>query len=924
MKPLYLSWILALGLLFPDSSTAQIIPDRTLEQNTIVTSPSNNSWVIDGGTIRGGNLFHSFEQFSLPANTEALFNNSASIDRIFSRVTGLSPSAIDGIIRANGTADLFLLNPNGILFGPNASLQIGGSFLATTAERIEFADGSLFSATNPQASPLLTLSVPTHLHMGNNPAAIAVEGFGHDTEVNTETGEIDRNLVEGLEVSSNRSLALVGGELRFNGGTVTAEGGRIDLVAGGNGAISLDFRNNQLIIAPVSLTTPGDISLVQLSAVDTSGPGGGTIQAYGRNISLTESSLFLSLTEDNEPGGHLVVTGTESVTLTGEASGKLIPSVILSETVGFGSASDITVTAPQINVTDGAQISASSFRPGLGGNIALTTPGSLNITGTSQAGFPSTVTASTLGFGQGGSIKIDAGELRLNEGTIATRTIIGDRGAGDIRIAARNITLEQEGQISTSTRGRGNAGNIAIDATEAITIAAGTLDNPSGIFSQVNFLRVPNSDLVIPATGNGGDVRITVRQLILQNGGQISAGTFGGGEGRGGNVTINAWEQLDISGSNPNSQNPSAIVLTARGTQPAGDLTILTRRLQVSDGGQVTAATRGAGDGGTVRITASESITLRGFASEDLPSRITVRTEGPGNAGSLLVGTERLIVENGAEINVNGIATDGTDGPLGGAGSIILTAPHIELNRGQILANTTSGTEGNIFINTEDLRLREGSQIATNAVGESTGGNIDIITDLLTALENSDISANAEQNFGGRALLTAQGVYGTEFRDRTTDESDITATSALGPQFSGVVQLNLPDIDPAQDVAGRTAENPLPNQIEDACAIKPSLKPGDGRLTLGQAGIPQTPERVLDDGEIDVPFIELVPVATAASGKPPRRESAVPRSAPLPLLAANGWVRNEQGEVFLTADAQHPTPHSPLTPDSECRVTQEG
>ncbi|MDJ1185471.1 S-layer family protein [Roseofilum casamattae] len=922
MKPLYLSWILALGLLFPDPSTAQVIPDRTLEQNSTVTSPSNNSLVIDGGTIRGGNLFHSFEQFSVPANTQALFNNSVSIDRIFSRVTGLSPSAIDGVIRANGSADLFLLNPNGILFGPNASLEIGGSFLATTAEGIEFADGTLFNATNPQASPLLTLSVPTHLHMGRNPAAITVEGLGHNREANPNIGNIEGEAVERLRVQPNQSLALVGGHLRFNGGTVTAEGGRVDLVAGGNGAIRLDIDDNQLILTPVSLTTPGNISLVQLSAVDTSGSGGGTIQAYGRNISLTESSLFLSLTAGNEPGGQLVVTGTESVTLTGEAAGKLIPSVILSETLGVGSASDITVTAPQINLTDGGQISASSFESGLGGNITLTAPGSLNIVGTSQAGFPSTVTASTFRFGQGGNISINAGQIQLQEGTIATRTIMGDgdRAAGDIAIAARNIMLQQGGQIATSTRGRGNAGNVAIDATEAITIAVGKPGNPSGIFSQVTSLRTSESAPVILATGNGGDLRIATRWLTLQNGAQISAATLGGG--RGGNITVDAWEQLDISGSSPDGEIPSAIVVTTQGEQPAGGLTLLARQLQLSDGAQVTAATRGAGDGGTVRITASESIVLRGF-SQDRPTRITVRTEGLGNAGSLLMGTERLIVENGAEINVNGIRTDDDgnlilDESLGGAGNIIITAPEVRLNRGQILANTTSGTQGNIFINSEDLRLRQESQIATNAVGESTGGNIDITTDLLTALENSDISANAEQNFGGRTLVTAQGVYGTEFRDRATDESDITATSALGPQFSGVVQLNLPDIDPAQDVAGRTAENPLPKPVEDACGIKPSLEPGDGRLTLGQAGIPHTPEQVLDDRDIDVPFIEPVPVVTAASAKPPKPESAAPRSARLPLLAANGWVTNEQGEVFLTAYAQHPTPHSPLTPDSEC------
>ena len=226
MKPIYSSYpinssalILFATILSQTNSvlaqTSNIIPDNTLGAESSVVNPRDeNSDRIDGGAIRGQNLFHSFQEFNVGEGRGAYFANPDAVSNIFSRVTGNNVSNIFGTLGVDGAADLYLVNPNGIVFGENSSLDVQGSFTATTADAIEFGEGGLFSAVEPGES-LLTISVPLGLQFGSSPGSIINRSVGENPDGETNiTGDS-----VGLQVPAGKTLTLVGGKRLLKGGS---------------------------------------------------------------------------------------------------------------------------------------------------------------------------------------------------------------------------------------------------------------------------------------------------------------------------------------------------------------------------------------------------------------------------------------------------------------------------------------------------------------------------------------------------------------------------------------------------------------------------------------------------------------------------------------------------------------------------------
>ncbi|HBE18824.1 MAG TPA: filamentous hemagglutinin [Cyanobacteria bacterium UBA11159] len=886
-------------------SQCQIIPDSTLPNNTRVTS-SGSGWTIDQGTRIGNNLFHSFVDFSVPTGNNAVFDNTTDIQNIINRVTGRNISNIDGLIQANGNANFFLINPNGIVFEANAQLNIGGSFIASTAESIKFADGSEFSSTNPQSPPLLTINTPIGLQFGANPGQII-----NRYQANSFLPLPNSNHV-GLEVQPGQTLALVGGDVIFDGGNVRAFQGRIELGSVANsGLVSLNPTATGLVLGYDGIQNFGNILLSGGAAVNASGLGGGAIQIRGGQVSLTEGAKLVAETFGNFNGGGIDIQANQ-FQMDNRA-------FISTSTFGAGAGGNLNIRASQINMTGTA--------PGEVAGQLLT--GTFNPFNLSNGLYSLSV-----GSGAAGDITIDADQLIVKNGVSILTTAINGPG-GDLNLNISNLAeISDRSLFITGTAGSGNSGNFNITAnrlrvlngTSLTTTAAPTSSGRGGDFkisaNSVELLGTPPAAAVpgglFTATlgsGDAGDLTVKTGELIIADGAQISASSAGAG--RGGHLTVNA-DSIDLKGASPDGKFLSGLFTSSslltvqgkRGTAPAGDLTINTQRLLVRDGAQISAATGSEGAAGDLTINASESVEVRGVGVNIdpsvekvsfgvvgdgiIPSAIDANTSGAGKAGNLIIKTGELIVRDGAEVGVRGTGA-------GAAGDLQVSANLIRVyNQGAISAATVAGSQGNIKLQADGIILQDNSRITTNT-GNSDGGNIEIDAIALVAKDNSDITANAQKGRGGRVRVTADGIFGIVFRPKLTPESDITATSDLGPEFSGIVQIIIQGLDPSRGLV------PLPinltnssAQITTGCAADR----GNSFTVTGRGGLPEDPTQSLLGTSI---WQDLRPLPESGADGESGENGIIPVSEtlPSPIIEATGWEVNGKGEIDLVADARY-------------------
>ncbi len=853
--------VLLYSLLPSLSATAQIIPDNTLTTNSESKTEGNTS-IITSGTEAGGNLFHSFAQFSVSTGGEAYFNNALNVENIFSRVTGSSISNIDGIIRANGTTNVFLLNPNGIIFGPNAKLDIGGSFLGSSASSINFANGTQFSAKNPQSMPLLTISVPIGLGFGSNPGEIRVQGTGQGTRTTSDL--VDTPI--GLRVQPNQTLALVGGDVALEGGTLKTAGGRIELGSvAASGLVSLTPTFKGWTLGYSNTPTFGNIHLSQQATVDASGTGAGDIQVQGGFVLLTDGSQIETSTLGSKLGGALTVTAKDSIELSGTTADGRFPSG-LSATVqaqATGNGGDITVETGKLSVRDGAQITATTAGKGSAGNIAVNARDSVELSSmAADSRFPSGLFARVRpqATGNGGDITVETGKLSVRDGA----------------------------QITASTASQGSAGNITVNAKDSVEL--------SDIRADGRFFKGLSATVQPQAIGNGGNITVETGKLSVRDGVQITATTAG--QGSAGNITVNARNLIDLSGTTADGRLPSGLFAqqaTPEATGNGGSLTVATRQLNVSGGAKIGASTRGFGNAGILVVRAADSVELSGegkLGASGLFSRTLLGSTGTG--GDLLVNTRNLVIRDSAEVAVS---SEGT----GNAGNLQAQAMSIDLDNGGITAATAAGEGGNIFLQSRSLQLHNGSNITATAGESGNGGNIKIDTNLLTLTQGSSITANAFRGKGGNIQIATQGLF-------QSPDNLITATSQLG--INGNVVFNALE----NNLINGTIK--LPQNLLDVTNLIAQGCPGNLRgksssfTQTGRGGLAETPYKPLNP-EVPVWMGSFLPADERLQSQAIKEQRNLPQSnikyslkkEAISLVAADTWWLDSEGNVVLASSA---------------------
>ncbi|NEQ98964.1 MAG: filamentous hemagglutinin N-terminal domain-containing protein [Cyanothece sp. SIO2G6] len=616
--------IIAAVVLVSPPVVAQIQPDGTVGSQVRV---EGDRWVIEGGAQRGSALFHSFEQFNV-GRTPVYFRGLEA-EQIFGRVTGGARSRINGTLGVEGLADLFLINPNGILFGPEAQLDINGSFVAATANGMVF-DNYEFSANEPNEVPLLTIRGPVGLRYAQPTAPIQVVGSGHNLRTVDDlpfTPFIDPGATEaGFSVAPGESIALLGGQINVTGGVIAARSGNIVLGAIESGNLTLDdFR-------PVYAQNVerGNIQMDESALLNVSGLGGGSIHLLGNRVGIRNGSYVLNQNSGTSAAGFLEVDAA-ILTIEGLAPGRDELDVVRSGAglrgfTSIGAGSHIQIEADRLNLINGGGIGTSTYGVGSGGDINLAV-GSLSILGTLNIlnGTPSYIQSLSLGSGDGGDILIvasdtvrlvDGGFLGSNVSFIADRPTSGDITitAGSLQVIGRNPNSRRRSIVFTGS----NLETVSGD----VSVRANSIEVRDGAFlGSYSF-----------GLGTPGDVNLSADNILVSGFSEIPSPTFA--NDRQPNVRILTRElespaRLDFSEFRSESHLDRTLVASLfisdfnevedlNVSNTSGNIQIDSRSLIVRDQAFITAVNGTSGEAGGIEIDTDTLILDEGGISADL------------------------------------------------------------------------------------------------------------------------------------------------------------------------------------------------------------------------------------------------------------------------------------------------------------------
>ncbi len=601
------------------------------------------------------------------------------------------------------------------------------------------------------------------------------------------------------------------------------------------------------------------------SVLPTATGRGGLVSLTTSKLEVINGGLITADSSGSGAAGQLTLKTNDLLISSG--------GQISTSTQGIGDAGDLNVLADRITVTGERSGIFTTVQTtdatGNAGNLTIQT-GELSVNAGGE------IATSTKGAGNAGTLSITADRTILVEGSgssidTAVQSTGATGNAGNLTLTTRDLQVVNSGQILTSTQGSGNAGELTVVADRI------QVQNSGSISTAVQ------SD---SATGNAGNLTVRTSDLLVSSGGLITSKTQG--IGNAGNLSVTA-DQIRIEGSNGSQPSGLFASVTSTATGQGGLLSIATGKLDVFNGGRITADSAGAGAAGSLNIKA-QTIDLAG-TSEAGPSALLGTVTGSGDGRDLTVVADRLTVRDRATIAVGNTVIQGvTQGQTltqgsGKVGNLNLDIGNLTLSGGSLSAQSLTGDRGSINIRAKTLNLRYGSQINANALGDATGGNIDIQTQLLFAVltENSDITANAITNRGGAVRIQTDQLLGLQANNQLTPLSDITATSDQGAQFSGVVDIKANETDSSRSVAK------LPTVLAGIEPIRVSCSATAGSLsTTGKGGLPVMADQPIRSGML--------------WGGSSRVAAAIaPAPVPSQLVQANAWTKDATGRVQLLA-----------------------
>jgi filamentous hemagglutinin family protein len=700
------NWLFAyLGLLGLSSSAipalaqsvpSNIIPDNTLGNQRSIVERTNTLESIRGGAQSGQNLFHSFSEFNVGDGQRVYFANPTGVQNILTRVTGTSASNIFGTLGVDGNANLFLINPNGILFGTNAQLDVRGSFVGTTANGIGFGTQGVFNATNPDAPPLLTVNPSAFLFNQINPGKITTRSIV-PIELNT-----NQYFIAGLRVPNGQNLVLVGGDIEIDGGGkgggLLAQEGRIEL--GGlaaPGPVGLSQDNNLMKLSfPVGVTR-SNVTLTDIASVFVAGNNAGSVGVNAQNLNLLKGSDITGGILTGSAGskaGDIEINVVQNL-IVGDNKSSSIENNVFPKAVG--DAGNLTINTNSLRITNGSSISSLVRGKGNAGNLSVNAA-DVTISGERPA-------ANGIAPSAGGLFsQIEGG---------------GIGNAGNLTLTTGRLNVSDGGKVQTATFGSGKAGNLFIKADEINVFNTPGVNSfyLTNINAGVSFdvtRNVDSSGQPILANGESGSLTIETRRLVIRNEGSsngvsISADTRG--IGNAGKPVIRASESIEIVGQGSSiaaKVDPDAI-------GDGGQIEIDTPRLIIRDRGRLTANSSGAGKAGNLTVNA-KTIELRDGGT------ISTQTLSGQGGTILLKPTDYLLMSGNSQISTTaGTAQQGGDGGNVTIETKFVIATPRENN--DITANAFTGKGGRIQINAQSilgLQSRSQTTLDTNDITASS------------------------------------------------------------------------------------------------------------------------------------------------------------------------------------------------------------